>query len=91
MTIGDWQPFAEADWNHGWAGQNRSVTASLISIFAPSYTASAVPVATDWGSLSAGTTYRINARTSWRGALSAMFVNPQVGSYGGGMWLDVGF
>jgi outer membrane lipase/esterase len=89
--LGDWRPFAEVGWNHEWAGGNRSVSASILSIAAPAYTVSAVPVASDWGNVSAGATYRINARTSLRGAVSAMFVNPQVASYGGGVTLAVGF
>lgn len=91
VDIGDWQPFAEMDWNHEWADRNRTVTASITSFPAPSYTAAAVPVAADWASALLGVSYRINARTSVRGAASAVFFNPQVGSYGGGVWVSVSF
>jgi len=91
VDIGDWRPFAEVNWNHEWAGGNRTITASLISIAAPSYTSAAVPVASNWASAALGVSYRVNARTSLRGAASAMFVNPQVGSYGGAVSMNVGF
>ena len=91
MEIGDWRPFAELAWNHELADRNRTVTASLTSIAAPAYSAAAIPAASDWASVSAGTSYRINARTDLRAAVSAMFVNPQMNSYGAGVWLNVGF
>ncbi len=91
VDIGDWRPFAEVAWNHEWADKNRTITASLISIAAPSYTASAVPIASNWASASVGAAYRLNQLMSLRGAMSAMFVNPHVGSYGGGLSLSVGF
>ncbi len=90
VDIGDWQPFAEMNWDHDWAGGNRSITASLTAIAAPSYSVAAVPVASNWASASLGTSYRVSARTSVRGAVAAMFVNPQVGSYGGGVSVSVG-
>ena len=61
--IGDWRPFAELAWNHELADRNRTVTASLTSIAAPAYFAAAIPGALDWASASAGTSYRINARS----------------------------
>ena len=91
VDIGDWQPFAEMDWNHEWADRTRSITASLTSIAAPSYTAAAVPVASDWATVSLGASYRINARMSLRGAALAMFANPRAGSYGGGVSMNVSF
>jgi outer membrane lipase/esterase len=91
MEIGDWRPFAELAWNHELADRNRTVTASLTSIAAPAYFAAAIPGAVDWASVSAGTSYRINARTELRAAVSAMFINPQVNSYGAGAWLTAGF
>lgn len=91
VNVGDWQPFAELDWNHEWAGNNRTVTASLISIAAPSYTAAAAPVADNWGSVLVGVSYKLNPQVTMLAAVSAMFVNPQVVSYGGELGVNVAF
>jgi outer membrane lipase/esterase len=91
MDIGDWRPFTELDWNHEWADTNRSITASLTSIVAPPYTAAAAPVAINWASASLGAVYKLNERAMLRGVVSAMFINPQLGGYGGELGLNVGF
>ncbi|MDZ7618525.1 MAG: autotransporter domain-containing protein, partial [Patescibacteria group bacterium] len=74
---GSLQPFAEVGWNHEYVGQNRMVTASLTSIAAPSYAMDAVPVATDWVTLSLGSYYKFSPRAVLRGGVSAMLANPQ--------------
>ena len=91
MDLGDWQPFAEADWNHEWGGRNRTITASLTSIAAPPFTAAAAPVAADWATVLLGVSYRLAPQVILRGAVSAMFANPQVIGFGGGLGLNVGF
>jgi outer membrane lipase/esterase len=89
--LGAWQPFGEVAWNHELAGHDRTETVSLTSIAAPSYTASAAPVASDWASLSLGVAYRLNRQVTLRGAGFADVWNPQVGTYGGEVGLNVGF
>ena len=42
VDLGNWQPFAEMEWNHELANKNRTITASLTSIAAPSWSAAAV-------------------------------------------------
>jgi outer membrane lipase/esterase len=91
VDLGDWQPFAEATWNHAWGGRNRSVTASLTSIAAPSFTAAAAPVAADWAAGLLGVAYRISELVMLRGAVAAEFANPQVISYGGELGVNIGF
>lgn len=91
VRLGRWQPFAEADWNHEWTGKDRSITASLTSIVAPSYSAPAAPVASDWASLLAGVGYELTSQLMVRGTLAAMAANPQVVSYGGGVSLNLSF
>jgi outer membrane lipase/esterase len=91
VNLGDWQPFAEADWNHEWGGRNRTVTASLTSIAAPSFTAAAAPVASDWATAMLGVSYRLSPQVILRGAVSAVFANPQAISYGGELGVNVGF
>jgi len=91
LDLGDWQPFAEADWNHEWAGRNRTITASLTSIAAPPFVTPAAPVASDWATVLLGVSYRIAPQVMLRGAVSAMFANPQAKGFGGGVGLNVGF
>jgi outer membrane lipase/esterase len=88
---GNWQPFAEAKWNHEWADKNRMVSASLTSVAAPSYSIAAAPVASDWATASLGAVYKINPQMLLRGAFSAVVLNPQVISYGGELGLNIGF
>jgi outer membrane lipase/esterase len=91
VEVGRWQPFADMEWNHEWADKNRTITASLTSIEAPSYFAAAAPVAANWATASFGTAYRLNPQVSVRAALSALFINPQVASFGGELGLNVAF
>lgn len=89
--VGHWRPYAEAEWNHEWADRDNSVTASLTSVAAPSYTMDAAPVASDWASATLGASYKVNSQVMLRGAVSAMFFNPEVTSYGGEVGLSVSF
>ena len=91
VDLGDWQPFAEADWNHEWGGANRTITASLTSITAPPFTAAAAPVASNSASLLVGTSYQLAPQVILRGAVTAMVASPQVIGFGGGLGLNVGF
>ena len=43
MDLGNWQPFADLEWNHEFASKNRMITTSLTSIAAPSWSADAMP------------------------------------------------
>lgn len=88
---GNWQPFAEAKWNHELADKNRMVSASLTSVAAPSYSIAAAPVASDWATGSLGAAYKINPQMLLRGTFSAMVLNPQVISYSGELGLNIGF
>ena len=89
--LGNWQPFADMEWNHELADKNRTVTASLTSIAAPSWSSAAAPIAANWASGSVGVSYRINPRMIAAAAASAEFINPQATSYGGELALNVSF
>jgi outer membrane lipase/esterase len=91
VDVGNWQPFADVEWNHEWAGNNRTITASLTSIAAPPFSTAAAPVASDWATASVGASYKLNAQVMLRGALSAVLGNAQVTSYGGELGLSVSF
>lgn len=89
--LGRWRPFAEAEWNHEWAGRDRTVTAALTSVAAPSFTMDAAPAAGDWANATLGASCTISPRVMLRGLVSALFLNPQVRGFGGELSLSVGF
>ncbi len=88
---GDFRPFAEMNWNHECAGRDRTVTASLTSVGAPSYTMDAVPAVSDWATTSLGAFYPFSPRVMLRGSASAMFINPQMTTCGGELGLNYSF
>jgi outer membrane lipase/esterase len=91
VDMGNWQAFEEAEWNHEWADKNNTVTASLTSVAAPSYTMDAAPVASDWATASLGVSYKFNSQVTLRSAVSTVFLNPQVAIYGGELSMSVSF
>jgi outer membrane lipase/esterase len=92
LDRGSLQPFAEVGWNHEYAGQNRMVTTSLTTTAtARSYDMYAVPVATDWVTLSLGSYYKLSPRAVLRTGVSAMLANPQLQNYGADVGVNVGF
>ena len=91
LDAGNWQPFADVEWNHEWADKNRTITASLTSIAAPSWSSAAAPIAANWASGSVGVSYRINPQVIVGAAASAEFINPRATSYGGELGLNVSF
>jgi outer membrane lipase/esterase len=86
-----WRPFVEGNWNHEFGERFRTVTTSLTTVSAPSYTMDAIPAASDWATLSLGSFYQINSRLMLRGAASATFINPQMTTCGGEVGLSAGF
>ena len=91
VDLGSWQPFAEMAWNHEWANTNRTITASLTSIAAPSWSTAAAPIAPNWATGSVGVAYRLNPLVTVAAAASAVFINPRATSYGGELGLNVSF
>jgi outer membrane lipase/esterase len=91
LDVGAWQPFAEAKWNHEWAGKDHSVTASLTSVAAPSYTMDAAPIASDWATVSLGASFKLNSRVMLRGEASAALFNAEGESYGAELGVNISF
>ena len=52
---GIWHPFAQLVWDHEFDPLNRTVTASLTTIAAPSFSLPAVVVGRDWATATIGT------------------------------------
>jgi len=89
--VGRWQPFAETTWNHEFADPKRMVRAALTTISAPAYSMDAVPVTTDWGTVSFGTSFKATDRVMLRASCLTMFSNPQIVTYGGELGVNVSF
>lgn len=80
-------PFAEAGWQHEWAGRNRRVTASITTASAASYSIDAAPIAADWMAAYAGVAYLITSRLTLTGTLSTSVGNPLIDTYAGDLRL----
>ncbi|MEI8309879.1 MAG: autotransporter domain-containing protein [Verrucomicrobiota bacterium] len=91
VDIGKWQPFAEATWIHEWADKDRTITASLTTTEAPSYSLSAAPIASNWAYAAVGSTYKVTSQVTLQCALTAQCFNPQVITYGGNLGVTVSF
>ena len=91
VDLNQWQPFAEATWNHEWSGQNRTITTALTTVQAPSYRMDTAPVATDWATASIGTSFKVNDQVSIHAVLTAECFNAQSVTYGGNMGVTISF
>jgi outer membrane lipase/esterase len=91
VELGAWKPFAEATWNHEINDDERTLRTSLTSVSAPSYVSLAIPVASDWGVITLGTSYKLNEKTSIWGAVASSFGTDEIDNYGGEIGLRMSF
>jgi len=91
VTIGRWEPYVRAVWDHEFDGTGRLVTASLLSITAPSYSLPAVALGQDWGSVILGTRYKIAPNTTAFAAFSSQIGQSSVTTYGAQIGVNVAF
>ena len=70
-------------WNHELADLNRTVTASLTTIDAPSYTMPAVVLGRDWATASIGTTVTLSKAFVGLASFTAQAGQTGVTTYGG--------
>jgi outer membrane lipase/esterase len=89
VDVGIWQPFAKLVWNHELASTDRSVTASLTTITAPSYWMPAVVLGRDWGTGTIGTTAIIAQGVTAYATFSGQMGQTNVVTYGGQLGLNV--
>lgn len=68
LTLGPWEPFARATWNHELVGSSRTVRAALTSTVAPSYALPAATPGRDYAALGLGARYALSERV--RGTMS---------------------
>jgi len=89
VDIGIWQPFAKLTWNHELAATDRSVTASLTSVTAPSYSMPAVILGRDWGAGTIGAAVTVADRVTGYAAFTSQIAQRNVATYGGQIGLNV--
>jgi outer membrane lipase/esterase len=89
IDLGIWRPFAKLAWNHELAATDRSVTASLTSVAAPSYIVPAVLPGRDWGTGTVGTTATIGQGVTGYAAFTGEIAQRNVVAYGGQIGVNV--
>jgi outer membrane lipase/esterase len=89
VNLGMWEPYARMVWNHELDGAGRLVTASLLSITAPSYSLPAVLLGTDWGTATIGTRVKFAPNISAYAAFNSQIGQSNVTTYGGQVGLNV--
>jgi outer membrane lipase/esterase len=89
LDLGNWQPFAKFAWDHEWASLDRSVTASLTSTVAPSYSMPAVILGRDWGTATVGTRLKLGSGTTGYVAFISELAQNSTTIYGGQIGLNV--
>jgi outer membrane lipase/esterase len=89
IEIGMWRPFAKLVWNHELASTDRSVTASLTTVAAPSYWMPAVVLGRDWSTGTVGTTATIAQGITGYATFTSEIVQRNVVAYGGQIGLNV--
>ncbi|UGV26312.1 autotransporter domain-containing protein [Rhodopseudomonas boonkerdii] len=92
VDYGNWRPFAQVTWNHEFDDTaNRTVTASLTSITAPSYSMPIVQFGRDWASAVVGTTVTIARDWTGLAAFNAQFGQNGTTNYGGRFGINYAF
>jgi len=89
IDIGIWRPFAKFVWNHEFASTDRSVTAALTTVTAPSYWMPAVVLGKDWATGTIGTTATIAQGVTGYVTFSGQMAQRDVVAYGGQIGLNV--
>jgi outer membrane lipase/esterase len=88
LDLATWHPFAKIAWDHELVPSNRSVTASLTSTAAPSYTMPAVTFGHDWAMAEVGTTVTIGRGITGYAVFSGQIGEANVVNYGGQIGLN---
>ena len=89
VKLGDWSPFAKLTWNHEFAGADRTVTASLTTIAAPSYYMPALIPGTDWITVSAGTSLRLERGVTGFAMFIGEAAQKSINSYGAQIGINI--
>jgi outer membrane lipase/esterase len=88
LDLGTWQPFAKVAWDHELVPSDRSITASLTSTVAPSYTMPAVVSCHDWAMAQVGTTVAIGRGITGYAVFGGQIGETNVVNYSGQVGLN---
>ena len=91
IDLGRWRPFAKLVWDHELAPLDRTVTASLTSVVAPSYFMPAVVLGRDWGTATIGTTVTFAPGVTGYGTVFSQIAQHNLVTYGGQVGVNVAF
>lgn len=91
VVLGRWEPFARAVWDHELCNTNRLVTATLLSVTAPSYSMPAVLLGRDWGTATLGARLKFAPEMTAYAAVTSQVGQSNVTTYGGQVGLNVAF
>jgi outer membrane lipase/esterase len=89
IALGSWAPYAKLTWNHELVPFDRSVTASLTSVTAPSFSMPAVVLGKDWGTGTIGTTVALGRGMTGYASFTGQFGEGSATFYGGQIGLNI--
>lgn len=89
INLGIFTPYTKLTWNHELVPYDRSVTASLTTITAPSFSMPAVTLGKDWGSGTIGTTVALGQGVTADASFTDQFGQSQANFYSGQLGLNV--
>jgi outer membrane lipase/esterase len=89
VDIGIWSPYVKLTWDHELIPNDRSVTASLTTITAPSYSMPAVALGKDWGTGTIGSTVALGRGMTAYASFTGQFGQNQATFYSGRAGLNV--
>jgi outer membrane lipase/esterase len=89
IDLGIWSPYVKVTWDHELVPYDRSVTASLTTITAPSYSMPAVALGKDWGAGTIGTTVALGRGITAYASFTGQFGQSQATFYSGQIGLNV--
>jgi outer membrane lipase/esterase len=92
LDYGRWRPFAQVTWNHELENTaDKTVTATLTSVTAPSYSLPIVQFGRDWASASVGTTVALADHWTGLASFNAQLAQNGVTNYGGRLGINYAF
>lgn len=92
LDYGNWRPFAQVTWNHEFDDTaNRTITAALTTMTAPSYTMPVVQLGRDWASAVVGTTVTLSRDWTGLAAFNAQLGQSGTTNYGGRFGINYAF
>jgi outer membrane lipase/esterase len=92
IDIGNWTPFAQLVWNHEFVSTgDRTVTATLTTVVAPSFSMPAIDVGGNWGTGTVGVKCKLAPNVVALGSFTGEFGQNRVSAYGGLLGLNVSF